>query len=674
MTSNTPKRPVSDPDESNDPYSTIQPAKKRDRTTQQPSTLPESVSSSLNTPMPTSPSVVMGTTGLLSRNMASTGPTASQNRNEVTQQTVYYKSLVVDGQLTTSTFTGEGPTQDAASYLESALLALKGQRLKEHRQPVYIPPMAKVNLQAKDEDLFPLMNSLQDFLDSDRQVMLILGDSGAGKSTFNRHLEHLLWTNYNNGDPVPLFINLPALDRPDLDMVSKQLKVYNFKDGQIQEMKQHCQLILICDGYDESQLSANLHTTNRLNQQDEWCAKMIISCRTQFLGSVYKDRFVPQPTDRYKAVRLDLFQEAVIVPFSKEQVKDYVACYVPLEKRPWVTEDYMRMLTTIPNLMDLVKNPFLLTLTLEALPGVTRNQQELSTIKLTRVQLYDHFSNEWLGVNMRRLRDSTLTHDERDILDHMWSNLDHRNTWRVDFFGPQPEVRFMRESSPLTRTGSLFRFIHRSMLEYFFSRAVFDPCNSTDYDEFAPQQDSDSSIIQSLDSTGPLFKRNLVGEPSIIQFLSDRVKLNPSFEQQLLCIINQSKTDASAAIAAANAITILVRAGIRFNGVDLRNVKISGADISGGQFDCGRFQGADLKGVNLTKCWLREANFSRAQMKDVRFGELPYLNTTSGANTCTYSPDGNFLALVLDDGSISIYEAASWSIFHSTYCNWKHGW
>ncbi|KAG0300523.1 WD_REPEATS_REGION domain-containing protein, partial [Linnemannia gamsii] len=283
---------------------------------------------------------------------------------------------ILDGQATLlPVLDSYGSTDDATYVIENSLMALKVRRVEEYRQPVYIPPMAKANLQAKDEDLFPLMAKVQEFLDSDRQVMLILGDSGAGKSTFNRHLEHHLWTHYTNGDPIPLIINLPAIERPDQDMITKQLQMHDISNDQIQEMKHHCQFILICDGYDESQLSANLHQTNRLNQRGQWRTKMIISCRTQFLGPVYLDRFAPQLTDRYTKARSDLFQEAVIAPFSTKQVEDYVARYVPLEPRPWVTEDYMLMLTTIPNLMDLVRNPFLLTLTLEALPSVTRSQQ-----------------------------------------------------------------------------------------------------------------------------------------------------------------------------------------------------------------------------------------------------------------------------------------------------------
>ncbi|KAG0214858.1 hypothetical protein BGX33_001754 [Mortierella sp. NVP41] len=51
--------------------------------------------------------------------------------------------------------------------------------------------------------------------------------------------------------------------------------------------------------------------------------------------------------------------EAVIVHFSKDQIENYVERYVPLEPRTWKKMDYMDKLKTIPNLMDLVKNPFL---------------------------------------------------------------------------------------------------------------------------------------------------------------------------------------------------------------------------------------------------------------------------------------------------------------------------
>ncbi|KAF8944453.1 hypothetical protein BGZ47_004198 [Haplosporangium gracile] len=132
--------------------------------------------------------------------------------------------------------------------VEYALHKHKVMILQQSQQTVFLPPLAKAGLKAKNNDLFPLLKTVLEFLESKRQVMLVLGDSGSGKSTFNRHLEHRLWTDYKQGGPIPLFINLPAIDRPDQDLIAKQLKANNFSDDQIQEMKQHRQFFLICDG------------------------------------------------------------------------------------------------------------------------------------------------------------------------------------------------------------------------------------------------------------------------------------------------------------------------------------------------------------------------------------------------------------------------------------------
>ncbi|KAG0287737.1 Transducin (beta)-like 1 X-linked receptor 1 [Linnemannia gamsii] len=367
--------------------------------------------------------------------------------------------------------------------LECALLDLKTRQLEEVCQPVYIPPMAKANLQARDDDLFSLIDKAQEFLTSNRQVMLILGDSGAGKSTFNKHLEVELLTAYKRGGPIPLFISLPAVDRLKKDLVAEHLRMNNFSEEQIKELRQYRQFVLICDGYDESQLTINLHTTNRFNRPGQWNVKMLISCRTQSLSQEYHSRFMPEGKSHYTRQAADLFQEAVIAPFSKKQIENYIEQYVPLEPRTWTTMDYMDSLTAIPNLMDLVKNPFLLTLSLEALPGVTEGRQNLSLIQISRVQLYDIFVRHWLDVNSRRLLRNTLCKEDRETLEQLleagftsmgidfstrlataifehqdgnpvvqYVHLKDKKSWRADFFGPDPEIRLLRESSPLTHS------------------------------------------------------------------------------------------------------------------------------------------------------------------------------------------------------------------------------
>ncbi|KAF9343292.1 hypothetical protein BGX34_006959, partial [Mortierella sp. NVP85] len=173
--------------------------------------------------------------------------------------------------------------------VEGHLRLLRKQRLMEQGSAVYIPPQAKAGLQASDESRFQLMEKVKEFLNNDQKVFLLLGDPGAGKSTFSRALDRELWNTYKKDGNIPLHINLPAIDKPEHDKVAKQLRKMELTEPQIRELKVHRNFVLICDDYDESQQTHNLYTTNRLNEPGEWTAKMIISCRTEYLGIDYRD-------------------------------------------------------------------------------------------------------------------------------------------------------------------------------------------------------------------------------------------------------------------------------------------------------------------------------------------------------------------------------------------------
>jgi WD40 repeat protein len=579
-------------------------------------------------------------------------------------------------------------------YLENGLHNLRSLRLNEFDQRIYIAPMAKANLQARDDILFPLMDKVQEFLASEREVMLILGDSGGGKSTFNRHLEHQLWTEYKQGGPIPLYINLPTIDNPAHDLIEKELQFHNFSEEQVMEMKLHRQLILICDGYDESQLKTNIHTTNQFNRPGQWRVKVVISCRTQYLGQDYRSRFQPQPVDRYQRTTVHDFQEAVVAVFSRAQIQQYVDEYVKnlpavdtlLDKPTWTVEEYMDKLVNIPSLLDLVSNPFLLILALDALPTVVASTKDLSTITITRVQLYDSFVKRWLNVNRRRLEDSPLSYDERlelDLLiednflyhgikfqkdlataifiDHAgnpvvkYTHFHEKYTWKAAFFCPNGQVKLLRESSTVMRSGASFRFLHRSFLEYFYSRTIYDPLDySLEADGDLDEREPGPDLMTRLG------RMNIVKESSILKFLAERVEADAAFKRGLFGAIEDSKIDANVAQASANAISVLVKAGVQFNGKELRGIRIPGADLRGGNFDSADFEGADLSDVNMGRAWLRLANFSKAQMVGVQFGELPCLNAVLPATHCDFSFDGKLLAVAVMGDAVIAYDTDTW--------------
>ncbi|KAF9154975.1 hypothetical protein BG015_011471 [Linnemannia schmuckeri] len=228
----------------------------------------------------------------------------------------------------------------------------------------------------------------------------------------------------NPPNPLPLMARLPVpsssillarvLAIPDVEYDLHRLKVQRLeeRDAQIREMKLYREFIVICDGYDESQLKTNLYLTNHLNQPGQWKAKLVVSCRSHYLDSNYQIRFQPlsaTSTNRYDRTTAttvnDLFQKAVIAPFSTSQIEQYVEEHA--SRSP-------ARLVKIPNLIDLVSNPFLLSLALEALPEVAAGfENDLSLIRITRVELFDGFVKRWLEVNHARLEESPLSASER---------------------------------------------------------------------------------------------------------------------------------------------------------------------------------------------------------------------------------------------------------------------
>jgi len=592
--------------------------------------------------------------------------------------------------------------------VEGNIRLMRKQRTSERGNTVYIPPQAKSSLQAANDARFPLMRRVKEFLGSKQKVFLLHGDSGAGKSAFSRELELDLWHSYKKkAGCIPLHINLPSIDKPEHDMIGKQLRKYDFTEAQIREMKHYRKFVLICDGYDETQQTHNLYMSNELNQPGEWDAQMIISCRTEYLGVDYRDRF--QPGDRNNQSDSLLFKEAVIMPFSIDQVHEYIRQYVSRYQPTWQVEDYKQALEQIPSLKDLMTNPFLMTLSLDVLPRmVNPGQQHLSDTQVTRVVLYDHFVEQWLERGKKRLGEKELDPQARAIIDRLndegftqngidflkklavaiykeqgghpvveYSQFKDEGSWKDAFF-LRDDKQLLREACPLRRTGNQHRFIHRSLLEYGLACAVFDPqerrrkaVSSSVTSRRGSMSSSTSIESEDLDRkttttekepdvNSPLVWGTFVNDQSLLQFLEERAQQEPVFKDQLLAYIELSKKDKKWRRAAANAITILVRAGVQFNGADLKGIRIPRADLSYGLFDSALLQDADLRKVNFRGVWMRQAELTRANMSSSQFGELPYLMEVGWVQACAYSPDGKSFAFCRGNGNIDVHATFTW--------------
>ena len=536
--------------------------------------------------------------------------------------------------------------------LELALERLRRQRCNDYDpREVYVEALSKANLQASDREVVSLKNREDDFLTSKREVMLILGDSGSGKSTFNRRFEYEQWGRYTTGGAVPLLIDLKSVPEPDKDMIQQQLFSHQFSQQHINELRRTRKILLICDGYDECRKWTNFHTNNSLNKVNNWSAKMIITCRSQYLGPNYRIHFEPQANNDYSRRYIskpDLFEGAVIIPFRMDQIKDYIDQYISAPETQvvfgsapvWSTDQYLDQFKRIPQLMELIRNPFLLRLMLDVLPSVAGKIDGPSLVRMTRVQLYDeyilqHFMHELDRLHLQRDKDRMIQGDldafagieddfvhsgidfatrlsesifkEQDGVNAVrYSTKEDKESWKSQFFGPNAEIKILRESSPLIRIGTRHEFPHRSLMEYFYTCMIYESRSNQGYetgDDTSPlrltahlKAENGSSPL----ANHPFNERSIVSEPSIIHFLAERVQESPEFKEQLQSIVNLSKVESTVSKAASNAITILIKAGVRYNGADLRGIQIPGADLTGGYFDSAQLQYANLDGVDFS--------------------------------------------------------------------------
>ncbi|KAG0301958.1 hypothetical protein BGZ98_007917 [Dissophora globulifera] len=574
-------------------------------------------------------------------------------------------------------------------------------KVKNRPEPdIYIHPSAKANPLAPDDSTStkPLKDVVDEFLKSKRTVLLILGDSGLGKTTFAKKLERDQWKEYtsktdnaNNTDNtelrIPLFIALSTIKRPDIDLIPEQLRKDDLDETHISELKKR-KFLLICDGYDESQRLGNLYRSNRFDDNKQWDVKMIISCRLENLGSGYQESFSPD--------NQDLFQEAVVTPFTKDDIDDYIKLYIKKFTPSWNKSQCEQWLNTIEGLRELVKNPFLMYQWLKVLPRLLNRGGAIRSRSITRVELFDEFVTQLLEHKKKGLRDSTTSNYERkksferlcnpDFVQNskeflkdlamavyenqrgsstvVYSKKHDKGGWKEKFFSLDDDTSLLCEVCPLTRKGNQIQFDHRSILEYGMCLAIFDPAEKGIVSSTPPSLplgrrrfsfDKLLPLEETPDLSSPLATESYVDEPSVLQLLAERIKQGsaPTFKEKLMGYIKGSRKDKNLRIAAANAITILIRAGVRFSGEDFRGIKVPTADLSSGIFDFAQLQGADLR--------LHKADLSDANIDEARLGEWPTLDDVNMRYEFKYSPDGDYFVARTHWGMVRLYDTSTWT-------------
>lgn len=388
----------------------------------------------------------------------------------------------------------------------------------------YIAPCGSNN--SSYLNAFSLEEEVRKYLQGPEKILLILGDSGSGKSTFGKYITYQLWKEIKNDSLIPIFILAGALKDPERNAIKETFESYGFTTEEIKRLQEEHSFLFIFDGFDEMSTRPNLYLENRL---DKWKAKVIITCRTQSITEDEKQAVII-PKTKTGSPDWKVFREMWITPFSEREIDAYLKKYIEAKpEAPWRDiEKYKEQFNKIPSLKSLITNPFLLFLTAEVLPSIVeKHEQAGDSVKLEilRLDLYDAYMDNWFWRAEDRLQQSHklstfLNIDIKKYFTKFCKNLavkmDNKKVSYVEYAPPddetpdeweeffgnkpsesnKPSVALVRSGAPLKKVGGgdpaegkaspmgklrrkavkeKYAFIHLSIQEYFVYRDSADP-------------------------------------------------------------------------------------------------------------------------------------------------------------------------------------------------------
>ncbi len=528
----------------------------------------------------------------------------------------------------------------------------------DNRLKAYVKPHA---LSKPDDPLdtrYDLPKHFTEYLHKDNtKAYITLGRAGSGKSLFTLstfkqllqqwHQWRMAETQTTRPEWLPLYIPLKnyANEKASqaIDLTLKN--TYQLDAQDISSLQNglgiNQKILFILDGYDE------LGKGNRPNyaeQLKDWPhAKLLISGRPEHFDNdaQHRDAFaLNQDFNTFKVI--------YVSPFSPEEIKEYIAAF---DANP----DTYAKIESIPGLLPLLDNPFLLNLVLQALPRLLETYQN-SKQAIKRCDIYRAFIDTLFNkeaYKQQEIHGQTIElanyHQFAEELSFalftektISITPDKASLWQLF----TKAEAYIREACPLKRTGDEYSFLHKSVYEYFVATHLWNALNEN------------NEALASRWNTRPLTEERAVIDFIVEFYQTDRPlsskKPALQFKEQLFALIEGSKTQETLAQAAANAITVLNSANVAFGGKDFRNIRIPGADLSYAICDYTNFSNADLSNVQFQAAFLREANFQNAKMQGIKFGELPSISLEDSPHSLCYSKDGRLLAVAVGD-NIQVY-------------------
>ena len=365
----------------------------------------------------------------------------------------------------------------------------------------YVEPNATTAESAEEVAIEPLV---RDWLtDDENNVLFILGDYGAGKTSFLRHFTYNLLSSSENGGtdtgPVPILIPLreyrEALNVRQV-ITDTLLNEYGVRLSSFQTFEHFCSLgraLLLLDGFDEmaarSDQASLFDCLSQIFILAQMNVKVVVTCRANFFRSHYQllellREFVielpkhgspgvdTRPLGRHGGI-------VTIMPLTPSQIRSFIERRLPGE-----VDAYLDKIAAIHDLSDLCTRPVLLDMILSTLPSFDPNEV------INSAALYEHYTDRWVRKDQWRVSMSRkVRHAFCDVM--AWTML-ARGMTEISHgklreliavvLGDEPVDEELLEKyandlqtcSFLARSGpgEGYEFAHKSFKEYFAARRI----------------------------------------------------------------------------------------------------------------------------------------------------------------------------------------------------------
>lgn len=328
---------------------------------------------------------------------------------------------------------------------------------------------------------------------ANQSLLILLGDFGAGKTTFTKHLFQSLATAFLS-DPgkarMPIYINLREypghlnLSSLVTDLLVNQYRARCPGFSSIERLHREGKLVVIFDAFDEMASRTDYQTTlqnfNAVERLLIGKGKTLLACRTHYFKDQEEVTTVYGGTELYKLSRQNRYRLCYLQGFEPQQIEAYVKAVSGDE-----SQLYLKQIKETYNLEGLAQRPILLDMITEVLPTLVKRRQEVNS-----ATLYSVYVDFWLRRDDWR---TTLSKEERlkftsafanGIYDSgadvfKWEDVEKaiRARWpesskkEIEYY--QYDIRTCTFIRWAPGTGE-YKFVHQSFMEYFVAFRLYE--------------------------------------------------------------------------------------------------------------------------------------------------------------------------------------------------------